>query len=320
MKGKLLTGLVLLGLLFALAGCQLAREDAASVAKSDKLIGVYITEDFLDLSFDMEGYPNDHINAVVDGGTMDPTGRDTGAYQDKLYGAETSKTVTLPDGQKEKQVSYTFPGAEGVCCLLPVRVEEGDGGYWKALESDAAVHMEETHIKTTDAGEEISVEGTLYIPTGQGEKVFHANGIYETPDGQVYLQPSASYSVRADEDGGGISLTMDSTESETMNGETKAEKRSIQVNIRTVPPVESLVLLQMDEDSRVLDRREFMPGQAPETLTPQADTAYIILESHRRDGSVNREIFNKKDETLQSYDLREDGYYVLQDTELLWPS
>lgn len=320
MKGKLLTGLVLLGLLFALAGCQLAREDVASAAESDKLIGIYITEDTLDLSFGMEGYLNDHVTEIVDGETIDLTGRNLRDYEEKLCGMEESTLVTLADGTQEKQVTYTFPGMEGVCFLLPTYVEEGESGYWKALESDAAVHNEGIDIKVTNTGDEVSVKGTIYIPAGQGEKRYNTDAIYQTPDGEVYLLPSSSYGIQTGEEGESIGIGMEESKTVTADRETKTEKRAIQLNIRTVAPVGRLVLLQMDADSRVLDRREFMPGQAPETLTPQADTAYIILESHRRDGSVDREIFNKKDETLQSYDLREDGYYVLQDTELLWPS
>ena len=50
-------------------GCQLAREDMAENRSGDKLIGVFITKEYLDL-FDIESYFNDNIHKISPGGSI----------------------------------------------------------------------------------------------------------------------------------------------------------------------------------------------------------------------------------------------------------
>jgi hypothetical protein len=55
--------------LLTLAGCQLAVEDAGGTNNGDRLIGVFVTKEYLDL-FDTEGYLNDNISKLSGSGKV----------------------------------------------------------------------------------------------------------------------------------------------------------------------------------------------------------------------------------------------------------
>lgn len=85
-QGKGRKGAALLCLLLAtmLTGCQLARPE--TVAEVDRLIGVYVTLEPLDL-FDFEAYFNDHAKELLaGGGEIGP--EDAAAYGGRLYAVQ----------------------------------------------------------------------------------------------------------------------------------------------------------------------------------------------------------------------------------------
>ena len=83
MNRHLLVTLSLL-LMFLLTGCQLAKDDLQQPSRTDRLVGVFLTQEHLDL-FDMDRYMDDHINDLLKGGVIE----NGSAYQDKLYASET---------------------------------------------------------------------------------------------------------------------------------------------------------------------------------------------------------------------------------------
>ena len=78
-------------------GCQLAREDMAENRSGDKLIGVFITKEYLDL-FDIESYFNDNIHKISPGGSIAIDG-DTKSMRD-VY-TPTSSPVPIPTLKQE---------------------------------------------------------------------------------------------------------------------------------------------------------------------------------------------------------------------------
>ena len=86
-----------------LCGCSLARSDMdASAASRDRLIGVYITTEYIDL-FDLEGYIGANASALS-GGSIGEA--DAAQYNGRLY-------AELVDER------YVFPGVDGFACELP---------------------------------------------------------------------------------------------------------------------------------------------------------------------------------------------------------
>jgi hypothetical protein len=99
-------------LLSMLPGCQLAREDAGTNASEDRLIGVFLTTEYLDL-FDFEGYLNDNIGSLS-GGDIKLDGT-TEEYQGKLYAELSPRTLTNTEtGEEVVTKEYVFPGFEGI--------------------------------------------------------------------------------------------------------------------------------------------------------------------------------------------------------------
>ena len=74
---------MLLAFLLGLAGLSLAQSGTADVLGKDRLIGVFITTEYLDL-FDMESYFNDNIGKMTTGGDITIDG-DSPKYQGRLY-------------------------------------------------------------------------------------------------------------------------------------------------------------------------------------------------------------------------------------------
>ena len=64
---KRITAIILAVLM--LSGCQLATEEKREDRLQDKLVGVFVTFEPLDLEFDIEGYLNDHPG-VLSGGEV----------------------------------------------------------------------------------------------------------------------------------------------------------------------------------------------------------------------------------------------------------
>ena len=85
-------------------GCQLAREDMAENRSGDKLIGVFITKEYLDL-FDIESYFNDNIHKISPGGSIAIDG-DTKSMRD-VY-TPISSPVSIPT---LKQEAHSTPGS-----------------------------------------------------------------------------------------------------------------------------------------------------------------------------------------------------------------
>ena len=67
-----------------LSGCQLASEEKHEDQRQDKLVGVFVTFEPMELGFDIEGWLNDNPGALKDGDvTLEPG--EGMAYQEKLH-------------------------------------------------------------------------------------------------------------------------------------------------------------------------------------------------------------------------------------------
>ena len=91
-----------------LCGCSLARSDMdASAASRDRLIGVYITTEYIDL-FDLEGYIGANASALS-GGSIGEA--DAAQYNGRLY-------AELVDER------YVFPGVDGFAFFMATTEHE----------------------------------------------------------------------------------------------------------------------------------------------------------------------------------------------------
>ena len=155
-----------------LCGCSLARSDMdASAASRDRLIGVYITTEYIDL-FDLEGYIGANASALSGGSISEA---DAAQYNGRLY-------AELVDE------SYVFPGVDGFAFFMATTEHEYGTSY--SNYTDEGVCGGKIAVNTNDnedsSGEALELECTIYGITGRNDRhVIYTNPVYQTADGEV---------------------------------------------------------------------------------------------------------------------------------------
>ena len=322
MKTKKIIALILPALvILSFAGCQLARGDAGENPDAGRLVGVFITTEYLDL-FDMEGYLNDNLSGLS-GGEINMDG-DAGAYQGRLYAVLTERELTGEDtGEKTLIEEYVFEGVAGISYFVArFPDKENIEGYW-GNSSDDAVSDGHVAFSYGDEADSITLEGTLYVSPGIFGKTYYINPVYQSADGRVYTVTGSGSRVDGVQDeGSAFSQTLDETKTITDNGESKTESISIKISIAAMSTPRQIVILQMDKDSKIVSRSVYTPGAVPGKLVTDRETEYIVLETHKTDSAggpvVTREMFSKKDEALAAFYCRDDGICVNQWVQVIW--
>ena len=302
----LLLAFLLLGVFGLGAGevVTLAEEDVAP-AGQDRLVGVLITREYLDL-FDAEGYFRDHAAQLFQSGELNEDGASD--YQGRLY----AELRTDGDGRP----SYEF-AEDGIAYICP-RYSDSTGGYWGAS-GDEAISDGHTHVRVTDEGESVELTGTVYVACGSLTfPTFYFNPVYQSGDGLVYALSGNGLSFDGDIPGGSASHRVEE-ESRTETGSgVSAARSSVEITITFVEETDNVEILEMDSGHSVLSRLSCAPGELPQELRVRPDTAYIVLETLDRQGEVTRTLYQRGDETLTAPFCREDGICVQKSCSLLW--
>ncbi|WP_018214347.1 hypothetical protein [Desulfitobacterium hafniense] len=295
-----------------LTGCQLAKEEGSAGSYEDRLVGVLVTTEYLDL-FDFAGYVEDHIGSFSGGEVqIDGAGE---KYQGRLY-AELTKQI-LTDGVSGHQVEreeYDFPGVEGIAYYsLRVPDTEEREGYFTSG-SDEGISDGHTSLHSSDEGKSVELKGTIYVPVSSG-RTYYFNPMYQSADGRVYVTSGSGISSGGEQsEGEALTQTMKADYTITENGRTEKDSISVQLSIRMMYPPEGMAILQMREDGAVISRGEYGPGELPERIIPEKDTAYLIVETMKRDNSgrmlKDRAIYDRDEEYLEAFFCREDGICI----------
>lgn len=308
--------------MLSLAGCRLAREDARESNGEDRLIGVFITREHLDL-FDSEAYVNDHVRGMSPGGELIVDQGDAGKYQGRLYASLVSETALNKDtGEEYEDWKYVFKDVEGYSFFSAVTTRPGTGGQYTSAASEGAVSLLEGNHLIGDK-EGFTLKGNLYLTTEEQGGTLFFNPVYQQEDETVYAVNGIGiglpefYSQEA-----ATIQSNDQTFSFVSDGETKTYTAEVTVNVYMIYPPEKIVVLKMDRSSEVLDRTEYIPGQLPEEITLEAGVAFIIAETHKSDDKgqslVERKLYEKGADFMETLFLREDKVCVIQSTRLDW--
>lgn len=323
MKYKVLTMEICLALLLSiLTGCQLAREDAGTNASEDRLIGVFITKDHLDL-FDFEGYLNDNISSLSDGEIkFDGTAEE---YQSRLYAQLRSKTLTNTEtGKKVVTQEYVFPRFEGINYFSARVPADAEQESYVTSESDEAISDGHTDLKYGDQGNSTTMEGTVYVTPGPGN-IYYFNPVYQSADGRVYATTgNGLYTSGVQSEGAAFAQTMDAIYTTTENGKTRTDSISVKISISVMNPPEKIVLLQMGVDGSLILRAEYTSSELPKAIVPEKNTEYFIAETKKTGGTdddiISRKLYGKDVESLEAFFSREDGICVKQWVQIEWSS
>lgn len=277
-----------------LAGCQLASEEKKEDPYQDKLVGVFITFERMDLDFDIEGWLNDNPGALKGGEvTLEPG--EGMAYQEKL-------PVTLSDE------GWIVPGHEGISVG-----RYWNGEYWTGFSSEGICELN-SNISATDAGDNIAVEGTVYFPA-DAEVMLCTNPVYQTPEGEFYVVQGNSFHSHLQT--GSMSQSVKDEKTWTENGTSHTFCAEFKTTVQGVELAEKVVLVWMTADHTEVSRAEYDPNALPEFVTPAEGAAYLIVEEIAGE-NITRTIYQPEDEQITVYYQGEQPWCLPEFAKVLW--
>jgi len=266
-------------------------------AGPDRLIGAFITEEYLDL-FDAEAFFADNAARIAGGGAISE--EESGKYRGRLYASGEGSELF-------------FEGVEGVRFFAP-KITDSEGSCWVTC-CDDAVEVEDLHLYSTDEGERVSLKGTVWITSGSSKRHFYVNPVYQAVDGRVFTTGGNGFLSDSE-----VSFSTQLTENQSESGVsgTVSSGTEVEVAVKPMDAPTEIAVLQFDADSQLLERRVFAPGGLPEELRPLPKTEYIIVESAVSRGTTGREMFQKEADSFSAFFGRDDGYCVKQSCRIDW--
>lgn len=260
-----------IALIFALAlmlpGCSLLREDGEP-ADADRLVGVYITENYID-SFDFEAYVQDNASSLSGSGEI--SREDAAKYTRRIY-------AEITDGKT------SFP-IEGIAFIAARYEKDGES----CTGSDYGDKLADVHlsINVSDDMETTVLTGKLFADSGAGHMSAYCNPVYQQADGRVYLVP-----------GEGMSANMGSMThslSESCESAKKGERgygMDITLEVEGRRPSEKLAVLLYSAEGALLSRTEYAPEEMPEEISA-AGAAWAVFEDYTADYSGEPQVIRR---------------------------
>lgn len=263
---KLAVALILV-LALMLPGCSLLREEGEP-ADADRLVGVYITENYID-SFDFEAYVQDNASSLSGGGEI--SREDAAKYTRRIY-------AEITDGKT------SFP-IEGIAFIAARYEKDGES----CTGSDYGDKLADVHlsINVSDDMETTVLTGKLFADSGAGHMSAYCNPVYQQADGRVYLVP-----------GEGVSANMGSMThslSESCESAKKGERgygMDITLEVEGRRPSEKLAVLLYSAEGALLSRTEYAPEEMPEEISAEG-AAWAVFEDYTADYSGEPQVIRQ---------------------------
>ena len=261
-----------IALIFALAlmlpGCSLLREEGEP-ADADRLVGVYITENYID-SFDFEAYVQDNASSLS-GGSGEISREDAAKYTRRIY-------AEVVDGKT------SFP-IEGIAFIAARYEKDGES----CTGSDYGDKLADVHlsINVSDDMETTVLTGKLFADSGAGHMSAYCNPVYQQAGGRVYLGP-----------GEGVSANMGSMThslSESCESAKKGERgygMDITLEVEGRRPSEKLAVLLYSAEGALLSRTEYAPEEMPEEISAEG-AAWAVFEDYTADYSGEPQVIRQ---------------------------
>ena len=268
-----------------LAGCQLASEEKTENPYQDKLVGVFVTFEPMELGFDIEGWIED--NGITDGAEISM--EESLQYQEKL-------PVTLSDE------GWIVPGHEGISVG-----RYWNGEYWTGFSGEGICEMN-SNIAAGDDGDNIKVEGTVYFPA-DAEVMLCTNPVYQTPEGEFYVVQGQSFHSNVGT--GSMSQSVRDEKTWTENGTSHTFCAEFKTTVQGVELAEKVVLVWMTAAHAEVSRAEYDPNALPESVTPAEGAAYLIVEEIAGE-NITRTLYQPGDETVTVY-YQDDQRWCMPD-------
>ena len=312
-------------MVISMTGCQLAKPDSGETADDpagrDRLVGVLVSDEYIDL-YDTDAWLEDNLDEIIKGGEMTADLSDANKYQRRLYASKVERPLYDENGkQTSSTVDFVFEGIDAVMCYCAT-VQEETGEVFHTSYADLGMVLTKNHIRTTDEGTFVEMEGTVYVVADGKNVIYEILPIYQTAEGELFLVQGDSISLNTSAEGMSMTYTYsETTETSDTSGEKTADGSSMKVSIEVVNRPMTVAVSQLDAGSRLLSRVEYAAGEVPEKLIPEADTAYIIVETIKEgvDGeTVERQMVDRGDENFRTMAAGEKGICKQVYTSIQW--
>lgn len=283
-------------LMVGLCGCQLAKE--VVVTGEDELIGVFITMESLNIH-DFEATLNnkDDIN------------------NGKKYASLIMEPYINEAGQSKEMPAYVFEDLEGIP-FFNAEIEE-DGETYRSM-ADTNGYLSNLKLATniTDDSREYVLEGKLYYKVGIQDMVFYANPVYQESNGNVYVEQAAGLSMMDSMEGQSGSNEIDASMTLTENNKTITNKTSVTVSYESMFEPIKTSIIEMNKENEVVLISEYKNNIFPDSLDLNNETEYVLVETTKLDTTnkeiVTREIFSKNDDSINVYELKDNGLIIVK--------
>lgn len=280
-----------------LTGCQLASTEQKESELEDKLVGVFVTFDHLDLPFDIEGYLSDNVGSLTDGAEIVVEEGEARAYKGRLF-AEVGER------------GWEFPGHDGI-----ILGQMWNEDHWVGFTTEGIQDIK-TRVSRTDTLDAIEEEGTIYVSSDIKDFIYYVNPVFMTPEGEYYATQGDSFSS-GNTGVGGMSMSVNCEIRETVNDVENVYSAKYTVAIEGVTLADRVVLVQMSADHQELSRAEYTPDAMPESVTPAEGTAYLIVEEYAGE-EVTRTLCQPGDEHINVYYQADKVYCLPSYTVIEW--
>lgn len=310
---KLVSVILMSVMIMVMAGCQLAKEPVAGEnTGEDRLVGVFITTDYIDL-FNAEEYFVDKMNNED---------VDIDDYRGRLYATPvgTELITNSHTGESEELVTkYEFEGVEGIKYIAIHEEDIAGMGYSSScFDAPLAWTKESTGVHDYDTHSEysIKIESELFLSkTGM---ILHINPVYKTAEGDIYAVNGSSCEVNV----GGQKYSLNNSSTHTINGVAETYSSTVSVEMTIVDTSEEMTLIFMNADNKEVSRITYMSSEMPETINMADGAEYIIVESAGIDEDGNavtvRNLYDRKNTKIPGFRDRGDGICIKRLTEVVW--
>lgn len=297
------------------AGVIKVSSDAAGEGpESDRLIGVLITDEYLDL-FDSDRFFSDNIHRLADGKEISES--ESAKYQGRLYASLNETKLTNEEtGETVTGKEYVFNGIHGIRFFAPY-ITDASGSSW-STDIDEGITDGNSHLQITDEGESISLKGTIFVASRGKSGHFYFNPVYQTSKGDVYTVGGDGVLIQDEGVPGECwSKTISENREVSSDDANQSSGTEVEVTVCVMSEPTNIALLQFNGKNELLARTEYRPGTLPERLDVLADTQYLIMETSSSEG-LTRTLFQSEDDYAYAFYCRSDGICIKQESEIEW--
>lgn len=298
-KKLILVG-VIISILLIIGNYKLADPDIPT--QNDQLIGAMILDDKLTFN----SHPQKNESNITDASTLDEAIQKSMKNQsmERIYANTVTNEYTMENGQKKQFVEQVFD-QEGVYAYFynKYNLKGNQPSYSNYQENVSNIQIDTIH---NDDGNTVRINGDIYFPlNSRGELVYTIAEIYQTQDGKIYAMRGNSF---ASEKHIGPLWKHSFSDEQTTDIGGKETKNRTEINFSTsiINPKQKIIVDQLDEKHRLLDRQEYEPHNIPEKIIPERKTDYILVQQIEKN--------EPKKSTYQAYD-RSKEYIVVFDCQ-----